>query len=203
MGTGDLLLARLRSATEAEKVAIAKALDIKLEEEPEVALVRLADALRRAADEEDYRKILVAVAREVANLTGWKRRVIRETAEPEWIEEYIYQGLAFAERSDRDSLSDQEKAILCERAEQALDGKHPTPQQQADSALDDVLGIGVGVAVGLFLGWWAVAGAAGVKLAAWLFGPSMKKVVPATFFLIHARKRQEFEGVLAALHEAA
>jgi hypothetical protein len=50
--------------------------------------------------------------------------------------------------------------------------------------------------------WFFVPAAVAVGVLAWL-GPSMKKVVPATLILIHIRKRQEFEAVLASPGRAA
>ena len=200
----DEILARLRAATPAERAALATVLEGTVDDEPETAIVRLADTYRSAASEKDYRKILIAVASEVGNRAKWKKHEIRDTTQVEWIEDYIYMAVTFAERPDRESLSDVQKAKLREEAEQALDGRGPTPQQQSDSAASKAaIGAAIGAAVGLALGWWAVAGFGVIGLVGWLLGPSMKKVVPATLILVHVRKRQEFEAVLARALEAA
>lgn len=203
MAPRDEVLARLRVATPAERAALAKILEVSVDDEPETVIVRLADSYRSAASEKDYRKVLVSVASEAASRAQWKKREVRDTAQVEWIEDYIYLAVTFAERPDRESLSDVEKARLREEAEQALDGRCPTPQQQSDSAVAEAVGAAVAVAVGLAVGWWAIAGVGVLGLVGWLLGPSMKKVVPATLILIHVRKREEFEAVLAREQEAA
>jgi hypothetical protein len=156
-------------------------------------VVRLADAFRSAASEKVYRTTLVAVARAVAGNAEWPLDKIADTAEVAWIEDYIYQAIGFVHRPDRATLSDLDKAKERERAEQALQGKLPPPEQQTAAS---VAGVAAAVGVGFLLGLWALAPLAAIGVLGWLLGPSMKKVVPATLVLIHIRKRQEFERVL-------
>jgi hypothetical protein len=191
---GDEVFVRLRTATPSERSALAKILGVELGEEPDENVVRLADAYRSAASEKEYRKILVSVASAAASFADWEFDKVPELAETPWIEDYIYLGLGFVHRPDRKSLSDHEKAKERARAEEALQGKLPPAQHQSDSSL---AGIAVATGLGFLLGWWVVAPVAALGVIGWLFGPSMKKVVPATLVLIHVRKRQEFEAVLA------
>lgn len=199
----DEIVGRLRTATRAENEALAKILGVELSEESDVNVVRLADAIRSAASEKEYRKIVVSVAKEVAGQAEWKLDPIPDTAESVWIEEYLHQALGFVHRPDRRSLSDFERAKERERAEQALQGKLPPPHARADAAFAELAGAAGAAALGFFLGWWFVAPVVAVGALAWLLGPSMKKVVPATLILVHIRKRQEFEAVLASPGKAA
>jgi len=187
----DEVLTRLRAATPSERSALAKILSVELGDEADVNVVRLADAFRSAASEKVYRTTLVAVAKEVAGKAEWPLEKIADTAEVAWIEDYVYQALGFVHRPDRATLSDLDKAKERERAEQALQGKLPPPQTDASLA-----GVAVAAGLGFLFGWWVVAPLAAVGVFALLFGPSMKKVVPATLLLIHIRKRREFEKVL-------
>jgi hypothetical protein len=120
-----------------------------------------------------------------------------------WIEEYVYQALGFVHRPDRKSLSDHERGKERARAEEALQGKLPPPQAQADAAFANLAGAAGIAALGFFFGLWILAPLLAVGVLAWLLGPSMKKVVPATLILIHVRKRQDFETVLANSRRAA
>lgn len=192
----DEVLNRLRAATPPEVIALAKALTVELSDDREVNFVHLAEAFRSAASEKVYRTTLVNVAKEVAGHAKWKLEPIPDTAEPLWVEDYVYQALGFVHRPDRGSLSEHEKAKERERAEQALRGQLPAPQKQSDAALGALAGVAGAAVLGYLFGVWLVPLAA-VGAIAWLFGPSMKKVVPATLLLIHIRKRQEFEKVLS------
>jgi hypothetical protein len=192
------LLSRLRTATQAEIGALAKALGFQLGEDRDANVVHLADAFRSAASEKVYRTTLVNVARDVAEQAKWKLEKIPDTAEPLWVEDYVYEALGFIHRPDRSSLSEFEKAKERERAEQALRGQLPAPMRQSDAALAELAGAAGAMAVGWVLGLYFFVPLVAVGAIAWLFGPSMKKVVPATLVLIHIRKRQEFEKVLSA-----
>ena len=200
MAGRDEVLARLRAATPAEHSALAKILGVELGGEPDQNVVRLADAYRSAASEKEYRKILVGVAKAAASRAEWKLDEVPELAETAWVEEYIYLALGFVHRPDRKSLSDHDKAKEGDLANKALQGKLPPAQTQSDSS---VAGLAVAAGLGFVFGWWAVAPFAAVSALSWLLGPSMKKVVPATLILIHIRKRQEFEVVLARSETAA
>jgi hypothetical protein len=199
----DEVLYRLRAATPFELTAIAKALAVELGEDRDANVVRLADAFRSAASEKVYRTTLVNVAREVAGQAKWKLEKIPDTAEAQWVEDYVYEALGFVHRPDRASLSDHEKAKERERAEQALRGQLPPPMKQSDAALAELAGAAGAMAAGWVFGLYLFVPLAAVTAIALLFGPSMKKVVPATLLLIHIRKRQEFEKVLSAAAVAA
>ncbi len=194
------ILERLRAATNSENRALAKILGIELSDESDVNVVRLSDAFRSAASEKEYRKIVATVAKEVAGKAGWKLEPISDTAQTVWIEDYVYHALGFVHRPDLKTLSDHEKAIERERAEQALQGKLAAPHAQSEAAL---VGIAGAAALGFFFGLWFVVPVFAAGVLTWLLGPSMKKVVPATLILIHIRKRQEFEAVLSNIGSAA
>jgi hypothetical protein len=176
---------------------LAKALGFQIGEDRDANVVHLADAFRSAASEKVYRTTLVNVAREVAGQAKWKLETIPDTADPLWVEDYVYEALGFIYRPDRSSLSEFEKAKERECAEQALRGQLPAPMKQSDAALAELAGAAGAVAVGWVLGLYFFVPLVAVGAIAWLFGPSMKKVVPATLVLIHIRKRQEFEKVLS------
>jgi hypothetical protein len=53
------------------------------------------------------------------------------------------------------------------------------------------------MAAGWVFGLYLFVPLVAVGAIALLFGPSMKKVVPATLVLVHIRKRLEFEKVLS------
>jgi hypothetical protein len=201
MGGRDDVIARLRAATRAETEALAKILGLELTGERDVDLVHLADTYRSAASERDFRKIVEAVAKEVAGQVGWKVESLPATTECTWIEDYIYQALGFMHRPDRQSLSDFEKAKERERAEQALQGRLPPPDEQ--SVVAGLATAAGGAALAFFFGAWVAAPFAALVAIGWLLGPSMKKVVPATLLLIHIRKREEFEQVLVGGTETA
>jgi hypothetical protein len=193
----DEVLHRLRAATRPELTAVAKALSVELGEDEDTNVVHLADGFRSAASQKVYRTTLVNVARVVAGQANWKLDTIPDTAEPLWVEDYIYQALGFIHRPDRASLSEHEAAKERERAEKALQGQLPPPQKQSDAALAELAGAAAAMAAGWVLGLYLFVPLAAVTAIALLFGPSMKKVVPAALVLIHIRKRQEFEKVLS------
>ena len=197
MAEREELLSRLRGATQAELGALAKALGMPLGNDHEGNVVHLADTFRSAASEKVYRTTLANVAREVAGQAKWKLEKIPDTAEALWIEDYVYEALGFIHRPDRSSLSELEKAKERERAEQALRGQLPPPMKQSDAALAELAGAAGALAAGWVFGLYFLVPIVAVGAIALLFGPSMKKVVPATLVLIHIRKRQEFEKVLS------
>jgi hypothetical protein len=204
MAGSDDVLARLRVATPSECSELAKILGVELRNEPDEVVVRLADAYRSAASEKEYRKILVGVAEAAANSAEWKLEEVSELAESSWIEDYIYVALGFVHRPDRKSLSDHDKAKERARAEEALQGKLPPAQHQADVSLAGLAGsMAVSAGLWFFFGLWAAVPLVAVGVLGWLLGPSMKKVVPATLLLIHVRKRLEFEAVLKGSEAAA
>jgi hypothetical protein len=108
MAERDEVLHRLRDATRAELVALSTALAVELGEDQETNLVHLAAAFKSAASEKVYRTTLVHVAKDVASQAKWKLETIPDTAEPFWVEDYVYQALGFLHRPDRDSLSEHE-----------------------------------------------------------------------------------------------
>jgi hypothetical protein len=204
MTGSDEVLARLRTATSSERSALAKILGVDLGNERDENIVRLADAYRHAATEKEYRKILVGVAKAAAGSAEWPLDAVPELTDTSWIEDYVYLALGFVHRPNRKSLSDHEKAKERARAEQALQGKLPPAHKQSDGALIGLAFAGAGAVLALVIDWWLVVPAvAAVGVLGWLFGPSMKKVVPATLLLIHIRKRREFEAVLDGSEAAA
>jgi hypothetical protein len=193
----DEVLYRLHAATRSELSAVAKALSIELVEDHGANVVHLADTFRSAASEKVYRTTLVNVAREIAGQAKWKLEKIPDTAEALWIEDYVYQALGFVHRPDRSALSEFEKAKERERAEQALRGQLPPPMKQSDTAVAELAGAAGAMAAGWVFGLYLFVPLVAVGAIALLFGPSMKKVVPATLVLVHIRKRLEFEKVLS------
>ncbi len=198
------VLERLRSATDAELRAMAHHVDVELEADHGVTLVRLSDAYEYMGYD-DYITALASVGAHVASEAKWKRMPdVDDEVEVEWLEEYIFQAFAFIHRSDRASLSRSERARCRDRAEQALTGEIASAKEESDRHLT-LATAAVGVGIGLVFWELALAGAA-VVAAAKLFknlfeGSNMKKLAPATLVLIHIRKRLEYEEVLRSATE--
>lgn len=196
----DEILMRLRAATDAERLALAKALEVTPEDDAEMLVVRLSDALRAAASATDYRAILELVAKHGAKEAKWTLNEIPGTARPDWIEDYIYAAMTFVHRPDRESLFAKDRAELQEQAERALRGDAPL----VEARLDRSPKVGMDARE---VAWFVVMTSPAVFVAAaairWFMSADMKKVAPAVFLLVHVRKRIELESALQKRSNAA
>jgi hypothetical protein len=148
-----------------------------------------------------YRRGLLRVAHMLAGRAGWHLPAIPDTADVEWIEDYIYEVFGCIHRPDWNSLSDQDKERMRQSAEQALRGNLPKASDQSNTGLVGALAI-MGLAAGAVLGVESLASiliySAVIGIAS-LFGSNpLDKLSVATHVLIHIRKRREFEAVLSS-----
>lgn len=196
----DEILLRLRAATDTERRALAKVFEVSPDQDPEILVVRLSDAIRTAATETDYRAILELAAKHGAKEAKWTLNEIPGTARPDWIEDYIYEAMTFTHRPDRQDLPAKERAEIQEKAERALRGDAPS----IDTRLDRPPKVGIEAKD---VAWLIVmtSPAAFVAAAAigWLTSADMKKLAPAVFLLVHVRKRLEIESALQKRGSAA
>lgn len=204
----DTVLERMRSATCEELLAVAKALDFEVEQvatrlgitpvsDPGAVAVLVAERFTSVCKDWSFKETLTHVATAAADEAKWSPPKLVDETQPEWVEEYIYRALCFAHLSEHKTMPKEEAAVLENEAKAVLGGRQPSAEELVREWASNAA-VALGIGVSLLAGPWAVAGLGAAAVVGWLVSPSMKKLVPATFLLIHARKRREFETVLAA-----
>jgi len=220
MPEGDIVFQRLRAATEPERALLAKILGIAPSGDREVDVVNLSKEYRsaaghtmrnlfRKAHELEYRTILLDAVAAAAEGAGWAPPGVKDTAEDEWIENYVFEAFCFASNKQNGQLSAVQKAKAREQAEVMLMGRAQTADSLISAGLLATARVGTmagaasaaaGIAGGAFtLGFAPALVIAGPLVLAIdpLFQPSAKKVLSATLVLIHVRKRAEVESQLS------
>lgn len=117
MPEDDEIFKRLHATTEAERLAIASALDVESTADVDSlsrALRKLAGNMVRNLGREDhelrYAQILADVVVEAARKAGWPAPGIDEMAWSRWAEDYVLQALAFAKVKSRATKAQAEEA---------------------------------------------------------------------------------------------
>jgi hypothetical protein len=201
MPPGDLIFQRLNEATDAERAAMAAALNETLIGELSADIALLSKELRADAassfikpwrGDHDllYRSILEDVVSSAADAADWEAPTIDPAASELWLESYILHAFAFAHRKDK--ATEAEKKTAREAAEHAIVGK-TTPKESSGFAR-----FAGSAAASLFRAHPAVAAAGvvaigGALLVGWVASGAMRRVVPAVMVLIYVRMRQEAE----------
>jgi len=224
MPEGDIIFERLRQATDAERGRLARVLGIDPSPDREANVFKLSREYRASAGhtlrnlfrkehELPYRDILLDAVSAAAKHAEWKPPVVKDTAEDEWLEDYIFEAYCFAAAKKNADLSSVEIAKAQESAERLLVADTRSAQTPLAAALVGALGAGaVGQAVGGFATVGVVAAGALPALVIGstaalvfnpLFLPSSTKVLNATLGLIAVRKRREFEAELSQLEVAS
>lgn len=182
------LIERLREATPAEIAALAAVLGIELPEASEEQKVRVRDAYHRAAGSSDFRSALKRVAIVLAKEAKFLAPTIKETAEDEWLEDYVHEVIAYLSDPDRESLTEPQRGRCRERAESALEGKMESSRDQSARW--------VHIAKAEVNPFASAGSSILSRVGGTFFGPDLDKLLPATLLLIHIRKRIMFEDEL-------